>query len=525
MKRTAVFLTAVLVFAGGFARPRAASSQPKGTWLNVRSYGALGDGLTDNTDVVQHLVDLASSRGGGTVYFPPGVYLQGAVRLKSNVTVWIDRGAEVRGNASRLTSGEAVFRDSHGKPFGPALFMADSALNVCLRGGGVIDGQGFKDIYPPRGPKPRPLLLLFRACKNVLVENLTLRNSAAWVQDYILCSDVRIRGVTVRSFSNANNDGLDIDGSQRVLVTECNINSEDDAIVLKSLSTQPCRDVVISNCVISGLKSAIKFGTESLGGFENVTITNCAIYGTRGIDLFSVDGGTLRNVTISNIAIRDAYGVLSIRLGARMRPYGVPKSTRPRGPGIVSDILVSNVVAQGISKSNDFIAGIPGHPVERVTLRDIRVRYRGGGSVAAVQRALPEKEASYPKKGMFGTLPAYGLTIRHARDVRIFNLDVDFEQPDGRPALYAEDARDLVVSGLHAAVTDSTPACVWLKNVSGAHLSAFGFRGTPRALLHVEGQRSDKIFVSDWGLPNFARILDLGPGTPTDAVRLQRQGP
>ncbi len=513
----------LLALAFAFSAPsglRAVESRPTPAWLNVCDYGAVGDSLTDNTDIVQELVDRLSSQGGGTVYFPPGVYLQGGVRLRSNVTIWIDKGAEIRGNRRRLTRAEPAFRDSHGKPFGPAIFAADSAVNVSMRGEGVIDGRGFRRVYPPKGPRPRPFLLLFRNCKNVLVEGLTLRNSAAWVQDYIHCHDVRIRGITVRSYANANNDGLDIDGSERVLITGCNISSGDDAIVLKSLSEKPCKDVVISNCVISGWKSAIKFGTESLGGFENVVITNCAIYGTRGIDLFSVDGGVLRNVTISNIAIRDAYGVLSIRLGARMRPYSVPESMRPRNPGRISDVLISNIQAVGITKSNDFICGIPDHPVERITLRDIRITYKGGGSAKDAQRVIPEKEASYPKKGMFGTLPSYGLFIRHARDVSIFDLDVGFEQPDSRPAIFADDVENLVLNGFHAATTDSTPGSVWLKNARAVRLIDCAVRGKPKALVHVEGPNSGGIEILHCPLEPCTRVTSLGPGVPADAVRL-----
>ncbi len=502
-------------------KPQAAVPASGPTWLNVRDFGAVGDSVTDNTDLVQDLVDRLSRSGGGTLYFPAGIYLQGGVRLRNNVTIWLDRGAEIRGNPDRLTRGEPAFRDSHGKPFGHAIFVADSATNVSLRGEGVIDGRGFRSVYPPKGPRPRPFLLLFRNCRNVLVEGLTLRNSAAWVQDYIRCTDVRIRGVTVRSYANANNDGLDIDGSQRVLITGCNISSGDDAIVLKSLSDKPCKDVVISDCVISGWKSAIKFGTESLGGFENVAITNCAIYGTRGIDLFSVDGGDLRNVTISNIAIRDAYGVLSIRLGARMRPYSVPENQRPHEPGHISDVLISNIQAENITESNDFISGIPNHPVERITLRDIRISYKGGGRAQEVKREIPEKETSYPKKRMFGTLPCYGLFVRHARDLRILGLDVRFENVDARPAVFVDDVQQLEVAGLRAAATDSTPACIWMKDVRAARLINCTVLGKPKTFLHVEGGRSKAIQLLNCSVGGAGQAVSLSPEVAPGAVGIR----
>jgi len=99
---------------------------------------------------------------------------------------------------------------------------------------------------------------------------------------------------------------------------------------------------VISDCIISGLKSAIKTGTESLGGFENISISNCTIFGTRGISLLTVDGGILNNITISNISMRDSYGVIVMRLGDRMKGYSVPEKERPSTPGSLKNILLSD---------------------------------------------------------------------------------------------------------------------------------------------------------------------------------------
>ncbi len=489
------------------------------TWHDVRAHGAKGDGLSDDTEAIQRTID-AAAIGGGTVYFPPGRYLTGTVVLRDSITVWLDRGTRVLGNPDRMRLG-TIFRDSAGKPFGPAIFLARGVRNVSIRGDGVIDGQGTMENYPPDGSVPRPLILLFEGCENVVVEGVTLVNSAAWVQDYIRCRDVWIRNVTVRSYSNKNNDGLDLDGCERVIVEGCNISSEDDAIVLKSLSLAPCRDVVISNCVISGLKSAIKFGTESAGGFENVTIANCAIYGTRGIDIFSVDGGTVRNITISNISIRDAYGVLAIRLGARMRPYGIPESQRPKGPGTISGITISNVQAVGITESNDFICGIPGHPVTDVTLRNVRVTYRGGGSRRDTERTIPEHEARYPKKRMFGTLPSYGLFIRHARNVVLDDLDLRFEEADERPAIFAEDVTELNIRGLRAMSGPRTPAIIWLRQAHDVWLRETRLVGEAEAFVRVEGRSSGGIRLIDNAVRGARKLVEVSGGARATAVELK----
>ena len=154
------------------------------------------------------------------------------------------------------------------------------------------------------------------------MRGLTLRNSPMWVQHYLACEGVCIDGIRVESTCNANNDGIDIDGCERVRIANCDIRSGDDALVLKSTLERPCRNVVVTNCVLSSLCNAFKLGTESNGGFENIVMSNCAIYDTRisGIALELVDGGTLEQVSISNVTMHNTRSAIFIRLGDRARP-------------------------------------------------------------------------------------------------------------------------------------------------------------------------------------------------------------
>ena len=117
-------------------------------------------------------------------------------------------------------------------------------------------------------------------CRHVQVADLTLLNSPMWVQHYLACEDVSIQGLTVHSRCNVNNDGIDIDACEKVRISDCEIFSGDDAIVLKSTLDRPCRDVVVSNCVLSTPCYALKLGTESVGGFQNIAISNCTVYDT-----------------------------------------------------------------------------------------------------------------------------------------------------------------------------------------------------------------------------------------------------
>lgn len=466
---------------------------------NVRDCGAAGNGAQYDTEAVQSAIDSATAHGGGTVYFPPGKYLIKSIVLKDNVAIRLDRGTKILGSTelNQFDPKYGSFTDSSGRRFGTCLFFARNVKNISIEGSGVIDGQGFPEFYPIKEGLARPAIIRFIRCQNVKIEDITLINSAAWVQHYIECDDLTIRGITVNSYSNKNNDGLDIEGCQRVLITGCNISSEDDSIVLKTFSRKPCRDIVISDCIVSGLKSAIKTGTESAGGFQNISISNCVFYGTRGISLLSVDGGDVDNITISNISMRDSYAVIVMRLGNRMRQYHLTEEERPKSPGAFKNIMIHNIQATGVTESNDFICGIPGHPIEDVTLSNIRIAYQGGGKIADSEREIPELTDEYPKAKMFGTLPSYGFYIRHAKNIKISDVFTSFEDPDQRSVIVSDEVSNLELSSVQAQSTNEAAPFFWLKNVKDAWIHGCKPFNKIDTFLKVEGERSEKIFLSE----------------------------
>ena len=294
------------LFPLAFAAPMAAAgSVPAAITVSgrfdPRDYGASGDGQRPDTAALQAAIDAAATAGGGCVYVHNGTFLCGALRLKSNVTLHIETGAILLGSsqiedfpeqpsAYPSRSSELYTRRS--------LLFAEKAENVAIEGGGIIDGQGASPAFRHRGMTEgqRPLLLRFSECRKVRVKDITLKDSAMWVQDYLACDNVLIDGITVESRVNVNNDGIDIDDCSNVRISNCNIWCGDDAVCLKSTSRRGCRNVVVENCTLSTECNAIKLGTDSTGAFENVTITNCAIYDTdiTGIALECVDGGRAR---------------------------------------------------------------------------------------------------------------------------------------------------------------------------------------------------------------------------------------
>lgn len=414
--------------------------------ISVREKGASGDGASLDTKAIQQAIEACAAAGGGVVYFPPGRYLTGTVYLKSHLTLYLERGAQILGskNLEDYPVTVAKYRSYTDNYTERSLVYAEDLEDIGLEGSGVIDGQGaaFKGEY-----KVRPYLIRMIGCRNVTVSGVTLRDSPMWVQHYLACDNVYIRGISVASRVNANNDGIDIDSCDRVRISDCDISSGDDAIVLKSTSARACRNVVITNCVLSTACNALKLGTESNGGFEDIVISNCAVYDTRlaGVALEIVDGGLMDRVTVSGITMNKVGAPVFVRLGNRARPFQ-PKMPKP-GVGRLRNIVLTGIQASGAGKTGCSITGLRGYLVEHVTLENVRLWFEGGGTREDARRAVPEVPDKYPEFSMFGVLPAFGFYCRHARRLTFHNVEVYAPRDEERLPLVTDDVEDLTVSG------------------------------------------------------------------------------
>lgn len=108
-------------------------------------------------------------------------------------------------------------------------------------------------------------------CRDVIVKDVTMQNSAMWMQHYLACEGVNISGIKVYNHCNQNNDMIDIDGCRNVIISDCFGDTDDDALTFKSTSPAACENITVTNCVLSSHCNAIKFGTESTVGFRNIT--------------------------------------------------------------------------------------------------------------------------------------------------------------------------------------------------------------------------------------------------------------
>jgi polygalacturonase len=478
-----LFLLAILLSLSLIVQ---STPKPKSDIYNIRDYGAVGDSITFDTKAIQKTIDDCSENGGGLVWVPAGNYIIGTIKLKSNVTLSLDYGAALLGSQDHKDYPIDNLRPAR-EGNSECLLYAEDATNIQFEGLGVIDGRGQPEFFPkragPGGKDNRPRLTRFESCKNLTFSGLTYKNPAFWGIHLIDCKDVHFNGITVRMrYNHYNNDGLDIDGCEDVLIENCDINSGDDAICLKS-SSNPCKNIVVRNCIISSNTSALKFGTSSHGGFINVKVTNCYFYDSPmgAIKLELVDGGRLENIDISRIVMVDVGNPIFIRLGNRGSRWTNNKDSdgKPEEDpvGILKNVRISDVVAEVTTENPEdeakapykkkdlekqnlnqdklaekqksrsgpiMITGIPGHYVEDVVLENITISFPGGGTEEDAKREVAEDISRYPEQFFFGTLPAYGAYIRHAKNITFKNVKLSVRNSDKREKIVLDDVEGFV---------------------------------------------------------------------------------
>lgn len=309
-------------------------------FYDVKDYGAVADTTRLSTAAIQQAVDECSSAGGGTVLVPAGDYKVGAIRLRDNVNLNLSAGATL------YASRNAVDFKEHKVRMGAAdmtdmevVLMARGANNISVTGTGRIHCQAVREQFR-REPQlaitdsvtgreianairygadyrtkyrkvpPCPGAINFTDCKNVHIRDIEVIESSGWGVHLQWCERVVVDGVHIQSNpdNGVNSDGLDIDGCTDVMVSNCRINTGDDALCIKTTRsegrTMPCRWITVTNCILTSSSAALKLGTESHGDFENITVSNCIIKdANRGINMIIRDGGNVKNILFSDMVI------------------------------------------------------------------------------------------------------------------------------------------------------------------------------------------------------------------------------
>jgi polygalacturonase len=472
--------------------------------FDVTAFGAKGDGKTPNRDAIRKAIETAAAAGGGTVYFPAGTYVTGSIQLRSNIALQFEPGATLEASADKTAYDDAEpnqwtqFQDFGHSHWHNSLIWGEGLEIISIIGPGLISGKALGR-GDARGIGDKAIAL--KLCHNVTLRDFSILNGGHFG---ILATGVD--NLTIDNLKiDTNRDGIDVDGSRNVRISNSSVNSpNDDAIVLKadfSLGlARPVENVTIVNCLVSGYAigslldgtfqrgvtkapdrdgptGRIKIGTETNGDFKNITISNIVFDRSRGLALESVDGAHIEDVTVSNITMRDVSNApIFIRLGSRMR---APEGT---AIGSIKRVAISNVVVSDADpRYGSIITGFPGHDVEDVKLSGIRILYRGGLTLDDVARqpadkvntfffrggvpprepyATPEREKEYPEPSMFGMMPAYGFFIRHAKGIQMTDVNIGTMTEDRRPPFVLEDVKGIEFSHVQAQKADGVPSFV-----------------------------------------------------------------
>ena len=501
----------------------------------VRDFGAQGDGKAVDTSAAQKAIDGCAAGGGGTVYFGPGIYLCGSLRLKSGVYLYLDAGATLKGSSKDSDYDkceELGFKndaDSETSFFHFSLIWAEDAERIGVIGEGTIDSNYVKR----HGPKT----IAFKRCRFVEIKGVRLLNAPNYNISLLGTDDVNIDDVTIL---NGFADGIDPDACRNVRISNCHIESRDDALVLKTSFSlgvrRSCENITVANCFLASGANCFAIGTETGGDFKHITMGNCVMtsfaYGqpggthaTSGISLRSVDGGNIEGVLISNVSMHNACCPIFIRLGSRCRDHAP-------AAGSLRNISISDVVALNASWTSS-ITGIPGHYPEGITLSNIRLVYTSGGPLGQKPgEPVPEQEKEYPTANMFGALPAYGLYCRHIKDLVLSNVRLQcaehfvrlvsfklrrngypyWQTPDGDPdtallgdpgtALVADDVIGLDIDALHTRASSKSVPVLQFINVRDAFLRSSRAPANTGVYLDLRGSQTIDIKLKGNQLQN-----------------------
>lgn len=433
---------------------------------------------SDASKSIQTALDKVRDAGGGKVTIPCGDYLAAGLVLGDNTTLHLDEGATLFGStniADYVTFGKLMpagfdemkeyARAQGSKPSNlHAVVGAVLATNVAIEGKGTIDGRG--DLYARHQKRDirRWRGALFYRCKNVRVEGITLLKCPLWACYFKECENVTARGLAVDSRVCWENDGIDIE-AKNALVENCVVDTMDDAICLKN--DHPgfmVENVEVRNCRVSSSCNFLKLGTTCFTGFRNVRIHDCKlvpgktsgwyrhwlhtpkhrgfpgvtdkITGLGGINILATDGGSISDVHVWNIDMteRCVQTPIFIRLERRnVRMDGTPAR--------LENILIENVRGVGVSSIASSITGVPGLRPGNVTIRNVDLVLKGGGTFSQSSLPLPECESGYPTTQMFGyhIMPAYAFYLRHADGVKFENVRIRYEESEERDPVLQDD--------------------------------------------------------------------------------------
>ena len=356
--------------------------------FNILDYGADKSGRVNSACAIQKAIDDCSEKGG-RVYVPAGRFLSGFLRLRSNVELYLEQGAELISDLGE-TSGYFLY--------------ADNEKNITISGEGRVDGQGrlrFEEDGADGGygecplnvTGDRPRTSFFENIENLTVRNITFYDAAFWTLHMAGCKNVLIDGIRILNNDRGpNNDGIDPDCCQNVVIQNCFIESGDDSIVVKATKSMyekygDCENIIIKGCILHSRDSALKIGTETWGNIRQVIMSDCIIKDcSRAVGIWSRDGGTISDIYIHHIMGNTKRYAdcpqrsFAPRWWGKGEPIFISATKRKDGdkiPGKIHHIQMDHI--RITSESCIFIGGEEYAPIEHIRFQDIEIVWRKQG--------------------------------------------------------------------------------------------------------------------------------------------------
>jgi len=410
---------------------------PLGIMVDVRRapYNAVpGDSVLDTAAIQKAIDDLPA---GGTVLLTGGVFLSGTLRLKSTMTLWVARGATLRGSQNLADYPPIVGAPITFNPWYVLLYTLD-AENVNIDGGGTIDGNGNKPgwIGESGETETRPVLLALMRGSNLSVRNVYVKDAPAWAIVPVEVAGLLIADVNIDSNLYANRDGIDVIDSDDVLIERTSVWSDDDSICFKSYTTKGVNGATVRLSTVGKSERAngVKFGVMSAGAFRDVTVEDTLIKDTdkAAITVTAVYGGVVRGLSFRRITVDDARRIFFVQLGQR-----ADGAQTPRTPKWASGLRFEHIVGTRL----DSASIVAGQVLNGTTYRVYDVL------VSGIQAALPtaaagryltaadEYDGSYPESSRWPSLPSAGYYFWHVDGARV-----------NASSLLSTDARPMVAS-------------------------------------------------------------------------------